>query len=484
MVQVEAKRILEIQRTYFSLLKDCFREQYAEVSEASGNPEVGIRKWIGSRTEGQIIYTVKRRLEDLQNFWKQYYDELCRSLTSLDLLPIYSVSRPLYLKRQITSAGLYVDTIVCHDDTLSGLRNFDLLPPMKRLTLAANLLRDYMDLLLLERCFISNLDPPFVILCPGERDFDFNIEKKIIERSLELITAYANDLLDARYSSWEDVSENTQKIVGAGAIKKVIKRANILPAPFREPKNDADRLSQCFERMRILQEQSQPIKPKQPNLKDLLVSFITEFGVMEGQLHGSIELDLAPLFPRYTWALYKWRVENGNLDNSKVLGWEERQTSAITTAIQHENLDWLSNIPLDAIMELRNEGFLEDFRQKIRLARKRMTLEEGADFTRVAQSVEREIESAIAEHAASIKSLEREAHRRLKTETGKFLGKVSLGIASFWFPPISIMSLVGDAGKYAREIINNKKLLKSIPDRLRRGPWGLLMESKPKKSNQ
>ncbi len=484
MVKAKAKRILEIQRSYSALLRDCFKEQYAEVLEAGGDTKVGISKWIKSRPEDQVIYTIKRRLEDLQNFWKQHYEELRINLTSLDILPIYSVSRPLYLKRQITSAGLYVDTIVCHDDTLSGLRNFDFLPPTKRLTLAINLLRDYMDLLLIEQCFVNNIDPPFVILCPGERDFDFNIEKKIIERSLELVTAYANDLLDTGYSNWEDVSENTQKIVGAGAIKKAIKRVNLLPAPFREPQNDADRLSQCFQRMRSLQEQSQAIKPEQPNLKDLLVSFITEFGVMEGQLHGSIELDLAPLYPRYIWALYKWRVENGNLENSKVLGWEERQTSAITTAIQHENLDWLSNIPLDAIIELRKEGFLEDFRQRIRLARKRMTLEEGADFIGVGQGIEEEIESAIAEHMASIRSLEREAHRRLKTKTGKFLGKVSLGIASFWFPPISIMSIVGDARKFAREIIENKKLLKSIPDRLRRGPWGLLMESKPQRPSQ
>jgi hypothetical protein len=162
-----------------------------------------------------------------------------------------------------------------------------------------NLMRDYVDLLLLERCFTSTLDIPFAILCPGERDFNHEIEKQIIERSLNFITVYANDLLGARFSCWEDV--RTEKIEGASAIRSAIKKPDILPAPFREPKSDTDRLSQCFQRMGMLQDQSQLIKSEHPNLKDLFVSFLTEFSVLEAQIHGSVELDLAPLFPRYTW---------------------------------------------------------------------------------------------------------------------------------------------------------------------------------------
>ncbi len=474
----QVDRILEIQKSYFALLKDCFQAQNAEVLQAGGDVEAGIKKWAYGKTEEQITYAVKRRLEDLQNFWKLHYEELRTHLVSLDILPVYSVSRPMYLRRQFTSAGLYVDTVVCHDDTLSGLRNFDFVPREKTLTLAINLLRDCVDVLKLQRCFTTKLETPFAILCPAERDFDFNVEKSMIERSLELTTAYASDILQARYSSWEEVKQATQEITGARAIKKAIKRIEILPAPFREAKSDADRLSQCFERMRMLQEQSLSAKPEQPNLKDLLVSFITEFGVMEGQLHGSIELDLAPLFPRYLWDLYKWRVQRGNLENARLLGWEERQTSAVATAIQHEDLDWLSAISVEEIIKLKEEGFLEDFRQKLRQARRRMTLEEASDFSTVAHLATKDIEAAITEHVANIKNLEHEARRRLKLETGKILGKVSLGIASFWFPPIAIMGFVKDTKKYAEEITKTRRLLKSIPDRLRRGPWGVLMEAK------
>lgn len=351
----QADRVLEIQKSYFALLLDCFRAQNAEVLQTGGDVESGIKKWANGKSHEQIIYTIKRRLEDLRNFWGLYYEELRTNLVSLDILPVYSVSRPMFLRRQFTSAGLYVDTMVCHDDTLSGLRNFDFVPPEKRLTLAVNLLRDYVDVLQLQPCFISDLEIPFAVFCPGERDFDFNIEKRMIESSLELVTAYANDILQTRYSNWEEVKLATQEIVGAQAIKKAIRRTEILPAPFREPKSDADKLSQCFERMRMLQAQSLSAKPQQPNLKELLVSFITEFGVMEGQLHGSVELDLAPLFPRYLWDLYKWRVQRGNLENARVLGWEERRTSAVATAIQHEDLDWLSAIPVEEILQVKSE---------------------------------------------------------------------------------------------------------------------------------
>lgn len=86
--------------------------------------------------------------------------------------------------------------------------------------------------------------------------------------------------------------------------------------------------------------------------------------------------------------------------------------------------------------------------------------------------------AAITGHVANTKSLEHEARRRLKLETGKILGRVSFGIASFWFPPIAIMGLIKDAKKYIEEIIKTRRLSKSMPDRLRRGPWGILMEAK------
>jgi len=449
---------------------------------AGGDPEIGIKDWLAGKRREEVLYDFKRRLEDLCNFWKQNYKEFSQLVTSLDALPIYSVSRPMYLRRQFTSAGLYVDMIVCHDEALSGLRNVDLVPREKKLTLVANLLRDYIDLLSMESCFVADLDLPFAVLCPGQRDFDPRIEERVIDQSLELTTQYANDLLDAKCTNWEEVCQKTEKIIGAEAIKKAIRRPVILPAPFREPRRDYDRLSQCFERMRVLQTQSQAVIPSQPVLKDLLVSFLTEFSVMESQLHGSVELDLAPLHPRYTWDLYKWRVAKGNLDNARALGWEERQTSAVATAIQHEDLDWLSNVPLDAVIQLRNEGFLEEFRTRIRLARKRMTLEEGSDFSRIAQSVEREIESAIKEHVSSIASLEKDARKRLKVETGKFVGKVSVGIASFLIPPLSILGLVEDTREHARAILDTRKLLKSIPEKIRRGPWGLLMEARTRKA--
>jgi hypothetical protein len=473
-----ADRVIEIQKSYFTLLSDCFRAQNAEVVQAGGDVENGIRKWACGKSHEQVIDTIRHGMEELRDFWRDYYEELRTNLISLDILPVYSISRPRYLRRQLTSAGLYVDTMVCHDDTLSGLANFSFLPPEKMLTLVMNSLFDCVGMLQLQSCFTSNLDIPFAVFCPGERDFDPNIESRMIASSLELVTAYANDLLQTRYSDWEEVELATHKIVGAEAIKKAIKRSEILPAPLREPKNDRDKLSQCFERMRMLQAQALPASPQRPNLKDLLISFMTVLGVIESQLHGSVELDLAPLFPRYAWDLYRWRVQQGNLENARILGWEERQTSAIATGIQHEDLDWLSTIPVEAIIRLRQDGFLEDFRIRLRQVRKRMTLEESSDFSAVAQQAIHDLEAAIEEHVASIQTLEQQARDHLRLKTGNFVGKMSLGIASFWFPPIAIIDLIENTRQYAEEVIKTKRLQASLPDRLRRGPWGMLMEAK------
>jgi len=482
MENLSQQKIIKIQKEYFCFLKDCFKMQFAEVNNENDS-EKGILKWASTKTPEDIVYITQRRLEDISNFWKIHYDDLKSSLLTADILPIYSVSRPSYLPRQFSSAGLYVDTIVCHDDSLSALYNLDVLAQEKHANWCINLLRDYMDLISLEFCFTADLERPFAIICPGSRDFDFTQEKEFLHNISKLFTVYCNELLDKTYQSLDEVFDAVKYISGSSAIKSSIKNHAILPAPFREPKSEHDRLAQCFERMRMLQHQSLTIIPEHPNLKDLLGSFFTEFAVMENQLFESVECDLAPLFPRYTWSLYKWRIEHANEQDSKILGWEERKMTAIATSIQHENLDWLGNIPLKSIIELRESGFLSDFRESFRLARKRMTLQEGADFSKIAKEVEKDIEKVISDNQSAILELEKQAKIKVINATGSFLGKTALSIASAWIPPLSIISIASDTAGFAKEIIETRKLTKDLPERLRRGPLGLMIEAKQKEKS-
>lgn len=473
------QKIIQIQKEYFGLLKDCFKNQIAEVQNEDDS-ENRILKWAITQTNEDIIYFTRRRLEDMANFWKIHYSDLKNAILVADMLPTYSVSRPIYLRRQFSSAGLYIDTFVCHDECFSALRNLEVLSPYKHADLCVKLLSDYLDLIALEFCFTADLKRPFAIILPGSRDFDYTTEIKYLESDSKLFTSYCNELLDKNYLSIDEVFEASKNINGSSAIKHAIKQHSILPAPFREPKTEHDRLSQCFERMRMIKSQSAIIVPESPNLKDLLISFFTEFVVMESQLCESVEFDLAPLFPRYTWDLYKWRIENANKTDGKLLGWEERNLTAIATSIQHENLDWLGNIPLKSMIELRESDFLQDFRTSFRLARKRMTLQEGADFNKMAKDVENAIEKAISDNQADIADLEKQAKVKIINATGSFLTKTGLSIASTWIPPLAIVGMISDTAGYAKEIIETRKLAKDLPDRLKRGPWGLMIDAKQK----
>jgi hypothetical protein len=328
--------------------------------------------------------------------------------------------------------------------------------------------------------FIPDPEIVLAIVCPSERDVNEKIESAIIDRGKYLTINYANDLLGTRFSSWEELKEKTQKIIGSQSIKKAIKKPELLPAPFNEPKHVSDRLNQCFTRLRIIQSQALHSKPDKPVMYDLLTNFLTEFGVIEGQIHGSLETDSAPLLPRYTWDLYKWRISSGNMDSSKLLGWEERRATAVVTSLQHENVNWLCNIPLNAIVELRKTGFLEDFRQRMRSVRKRLTIEEGVDFEKISREIAEDVKTAISEHEAVVDQLEHEAHERIGMETTKFVSKIWFAIASCVVPFLSLLHVIPDTVEYALKLKDNVKIMKDIPSRFRRGPWGILMEAKHK----
>ena len=43
---------------------------------------------------------------------------------------------------------------------------------------------------------------------------------------------------------------------------------------------------------------------------------------------------------------------------------------------------------------------------------------------------------------------------------------------------LSLLHLIPDAAEYALKIKENVKIMKDIPNRFKRGPWGILMEAK------
>ena len=65
----EFKKIINVQKSYFALIKDCFHEQYSKVVEANGDSKKGIRDWSSGKYEDEIVYITKRRLEDIESFW-------------------------------------------------------------------------------------------------------------------------------------------------------------------------------------------------------------------------------------------------------------------------------------------------------------------------------------------------------------------------------------------------------------------------------
>jgi hypothetical protein len=58
-----------------------------------------------------------------------------------------------------------------------------------------------------------------------------------------------------------------------------------------------------------------------------------------------------------------------------------------------------------------------------------------------------------------------------------------LAIASSVIPLLSVFGITLDVGEYGAKMSESAKLIKSIPDRLKRGPWGVLMEVKKTKDN-
>ena len=109
--------------------------------------------------------------------------------------------------------------------------------------------------------------------------------------------------------------------------------------------------------------------------------------------------------------------------------------SAIISALQQENLNWLGNVPINKIADLRNADELTDLREL--LGKEIRTIRDSSDeeFVGVWQQVSHNIDVALKKHSQEVSRLDREYRRTYKIDLTKLSITGAIGIASSLFQP-------------------------------------------------
>lgn len=161
------------------------------------------------------------------------------------------------------------------------------------------------------------------------------------------------------------------------------------------------------------------------------------------------------------WHYYKLCTDmfQGRLENSKLLS---SNTVRIVRALESDQFAWLGNLPIDVLVELRQRGENEQFRDQISRFVDELHSSSSSDIDRVAGEVGRGIGSLLTEHANQVRQIQDKYARK----HGKTLVAAWITLAALFVPTLSpFLSVVPPlalVGKYAYDKWDQTAELKDV----------------------
>lgn len=160
-------------------------------------------------------------------------------------------------------------------------------------------------------------------------------------------------------------------------------------------------------------------------------------------LENSAELTAHPLVPIKQQAYYFNLLSDLNRERLTKLGLLTGTTGAAIKSLSAERLGWLSDVPIGALIQLRQETANVEFRKRIEGAVGRLHSSALEDVQRVTAEVCTEIEYGIADHQKSLRKIESGYTQKLLKTTG-----MAVGAASCVFVP-TLAPYIGPALPFA-----------------------------------
>jgi hypothetical protein len=469
----EAASLRDIQQSYFAYVENHFGTLYKDMLEAGAHPQSW--SWAMSRhqeTVDQIYPAIEPFMETLSAFWEAVEEGVRYHLQDLkftkgvfggDLFPSYS-------NNIASTCGLYLDTIILTDPFMNSKPLF---PRWDRAVAVRFFVKHGLSVLSYKELALAELNPPIVAVVPFLSSVDED-ERELLSRMVEPdALAHAKALFGREFGDIAEFLDFAMSLDTPEKIVGVVKDpARLLfDMEWREP------LPQQIEK--AIEESGGVIDPSKPGL----VVFNQVFGRMMQAtdiLHKSWQLGGTPLIEAPT----SWQYLNWKLEYSADLSPSDQLPLHMVRALQHAgstDVEWLGAIPPEALIEMREQGAMEEIRDVLTAGVEEVAVAQPGNFFRISDHIVSNIDNAFETHRRAISELRRKKLRFWGHDIGSWLVTGSIGVAA----AVTGNPVFGVAALAADQVLDAPKL-RDIPKRFqhvrnetaarRRSPLALLFK--------
>lgn len=480
--QLKTVSLRDIQKKYFEMLGAFFENPYQQMIKNNLTPHEIARDM--AETPTLVKATTEEAPETkkmITEFWQN-----CSPIIEVHLQEMKGLKTmyggdifPSYKSNILSKTGLYVETTVLPDPMLRTVSFFEYMKPKEAVyyfckhALAAYSLKDVI---------LAEVDPPIAIIANDYVPIDLEKTDFLQSLSNQDMLTHLGTAFGKEFTSEEELDEFLKKLNTVDSLEKSLKEPEKIL--FDIDWKDLDFKKRWEKAMKldgnIFQSNTIPSLPVGQRVKFNAIGRMFQSNEL---LFKSTHLSSIPIIDAPTsWQYFLWKYEYDQKAAKKTN--PDLKNLMLVNALQNDKLTWLGNVPYDALIKLRMEGYLNDLRELFSKDIGQINTADEKTYQETVSQLIGNINQEFYKHMSAIKKNTTGTKKFLGFDIAPWLvtGGISITAASTGNIPLSILSagagLVGissakDIWKKGKELIKEKSALK-------RSPVGILFDARQK----
>ena len=397
----------DLQEKYFEFLFEQFGWMYDQMVQHKAPPHAVAEHFSQNTDLVQKLFSVIPDFEKaVKDFWEiageisEYHlqdGEQLKSVFSGDLFPAYD-------ENVVSTAGLYIDTIVLPCPVVRIAPLAKMLPQAEVVRL---LIKHVLTAMTYRRLATANVSPPIVLIVPTRDDIQGRGRKELVTRASPAMVKHGNLLFG---TSFHELHELIEFCNGLQSVEDVVAQLNCPQRLLFDTEWGGDAAHQLRRAMA-----ENPVMPGMT--KDVAGQHV--IGACMGRMPQAMAAEEAafqfggsPLISAPTsWNYYTWLLEyQGATARNQTGSLEACHVARALTAEVGVNLEWLGNVPPEAVLEIRKNGHAEELRALLGNGISDLLKANPDNYFRTADQVVENLDAAFRKHqrelsAAKLKKL-------------------------------------------------------------------------------
>lgn len=465
----------EIQTTYFEWLENNFGEHYKVMVHRNLTPHDAGRA-ISSNIESVdfTVSVIPKFMEVLKEFWSNLIDPAYAHLEDLQKLKAVFGGDffPSAYENIAAKCGLYTDTIVLPDPFL---KSGALWERWSKENQTYYFIKHALNILKYKELALVDIDPPIVTILPERMTLDENEQKLIQSFSESDATIHANHVFGRKFSDLKEVLEFVEPFDTPDKIASVV--------------TDQKRVLFDTEWNGTIEEQiRRSVKEHQSEIfgmehagRMLAMQGYGRMSQANDLLMKSHRLRGTPLIDAPTsWEYFQWKLHY----DAERMRTDDIKNLHILKGLQNASageMQWLGNIPNDALIEIRKIGAVDEIRHIIASGIDKISQFSSDDFQKSSDIIIQNIREAFEKHQHQVKELRKKKWKFAGKDIASWfvIGTLEVTAAATGIPIFGLSALAAnqliDVPKL-KDIPKDAKALYKESQKLKRSPVGLLFK--------